>query len=163
MARDKYLTMLEMWIADGTIVPRYDLLDPTIVLDEDKKITCRITANLIAEQKEALDIRKMDGPPPFERDLFIRALRQPPQTIKRFLEDQGYSMTSDNIWNRQGTHPAPPAMLQGCKEACQVMFEMSATDILKRVHWALTNRELYDSDVCPRSQATMVSSHCVDL
>lgn len=147
LARDKYLVMLENWIKEGIIVPRYELLDPTVVVDEVKKIAGKPTTNLVAEQKETLDVKQVDGPPEFERALFIRALTQPPQTIKKFLEDQGYSMTNGDIWNMQGTHPAPPVMLQGCKEACQVMFEMSAIDILKRVHWALTNKELYDAEV----------------
>lgn len=147
LERNKYLCMFEQWIADGKIIPNYDLLDPTVVLDNKKFVANKPIIDVFTDQISGLDISKMANPPQAERDVFFRALSQPANEYKRFLDSQGFTYENGDIFEMNKKQYVHPDMLTGCKEVCKMHFEMSAIETLKKVHWVLTSRELYDASV----------------
>jgi len=140
----KVENMLEGWIERGLLTENHRLLDPMVEIDSKPIIKERTPVLAEVIEQEA----PTTAAPPIEiKKIFTGALGQQFNKMRSFLERHGISANNGSIFSIENSNHLPTVVTTMCKAAVDSMMNPTAMEVLIRVHWALSAKSLYVSDL----------------
>jgi len=141
-------TLLDHWIALGKLKIDLSKLNPTTEL-----------ASVATPKEQAPVVADVirDNPPQKDANIpadiwqaYTTVLSMPENKIRAVLLSWNFTSSNPDIWTMDGTNHLPSLVMKACKQAVLAMTNPTAGMVLSRVHWALTNKDLYLPTVAAR-------------
>lgn len=140
LALAKIETLIDQWLKDHKLDYNLDYLDPTVQSIEPA--SPRENAPVLADIIKQSTIHE-SGVPKEIMALFSNAMSMPQNRIRAFLIENKITADNADIWTMDGSNHLPSQVTKACKQSIAPLVNPNARAIMSRVHWALTNRELY--------------------